>query len=160
MAIGKRIRRIRLMRGLTQREVGEAAGFNVKSADIRVTQYESEARIPQEKMTKAIANALRVDTMAIDVPNVDNEYGLMQTLFYLEDEHGFKINDINGKPCLVLDISSFDGLRDRLVDWQKEYNKFINGEISKEEYDEWRYTYPEIPVKRTRLEIDKIRNKE
>ena len=30
--------------------------------------------------------------------------------------------------------------------WQKQAEKFKNGEISKEEYDQWRYNYPEFNV--------------
>jgi hypothetical protein len=28
--------------------------------------------------------------------------------------------------------------------WQQQSDKLANGEISKEEYDEWRYKYPEL----------------
>ena len=30
--------------------------------------------------------------------------------------------------------------------------------ISKEEYDRWRYTYPEVEVQRTRDALDELRN--
>ena len=32
---------------------------------------------------------------------------------------------------------------DMLSAWQEQVEKFQNGEITKEEYDNWRYNYPE-----------------
>ena len=49
-------------------------------------------------------------------------------------------------------------LNDRFNAWCKEYEKFKNEEISKEEYDQWRYTYPEVEVKRIRDDLDKLRD--
>ena len=42
MTTGKRIRFIRTFRGMTQKELGIALGFDAGSADIRVSQYESD----------------------------------------------------------------------------------------------------------------------
>ncbi len=46
---------------------------------------------------------------------------------------------------------------ERFTAWQKEAEKYRNGEISKEEYDRWRYTYPEVEVQRTRETLDILR---
>lgn len=43
--------------------------------------------------------------------------------------------------------------------WQKEAEKYRNGEITKDEYDAWRYTYPEYEAKRTRERLDKLKSK-
>ena len=40
MAVGDRIKRARNFRGMTQKELGIAIGFEEKSADIRIAQYE------------------------------------------------------------------------------------------------------------------------
>ena len=47
MAVGDRIKRVRNFRGMTQKELGIAVGFDEKSADIRIAQYESN--IPTHK---------------------------------------------------------------------------------------------------------------
>ena len=44
MALGDRIRYFRKWRGLTQQELGEAVGFSRGSADVRIGQYESNAK--------------------------------------------------------------------------------------------------------------------
>ena len=59
--IGARIREIRLVRGLTQLELGEKVGL---SAD-RVRQYETGYRKPKTDMIKAIASALEVQPLAL-----------------------------------------------------------------------------------------------
>jgi hypothetical protein len=38
--------------------------------------------------------------------------------------------------------------------WQQEAEKLKNGEISKEEYDTWRYNYPRIEAERTKVALD------
>ena len=54
-------------------------------------------------------------------------------------------------------ITSYISLLERFTAWQKEAEKYRNGEISKEEYDRWRYTYPEVEVQRTRESLDQLR---
>ena len=43
--------------------------------------------------------------------------------------------------------------------WQKQAEKLKNGEITKDEYDQWRYTYPESKVECTREALDELRVK-
>ena len=97
--------------------------------------------------------------MALNVPDIDTELGLMHTLFALEDIYGFKINKIDGEICISLDKNrgmSYISLDENFTAWYNEAEKYRNGEISKEDYDKWRYTYPEIEVQRTRNRLDKI----
>lgn len=60
MSPGKRIRRFRLKRGMTQRALGTAVGFPAKTADIRIAQYESGARTPKHGLLCALAQALDI----------------------------------------------------------------------------------------------------
>ena len=69
MMIGKRIKNIRKKCGMTQKELGVAVGFNVKSADVRIAQYESGKRKPKEKILTSIANALNVSLKTLDNPD-------------------------------------------------------------------------------------------
>ena len=144
MAFGKRIKLIRQLRGLTQRELGEQLGFSGNAADIRIAQYESETRKPKDKIAEAMAFRLDVPTFALDVPNIDNRYGILHTLFALEDEAGFMIDNIDGVPCICLDREHNDFLSffEMFNLWSEQHQKLLNGEITKEEYDDWRYSYP------------------
>ena len=162
MAIGERIRFFRNLRGMTQKYLGQAVGFPEKTADIRMAQYESGSRTPKAELTENLAGALGVSPLALSVPDIDSYLGLMHTLFALEDIYGIKIDKLDDEVCIRLDKNrgtSYISLLERFTAWQKEAEKYRNGEISKEEYDHWRYTYPEIEVQRTREALDSLRNK-
>lgn len=48
----------------------------------------------------------------------------------------------------------FSKMLNMLLSWKTEARKLKSGEITKEEYDQWRYTYPRIEAKRTKLALD------
>jgi transcriptional regulator with XRE-family HTH domain len=147
MAIGERIRFIRNLRGMTQKYLGMAIGFPERTADIRMAQYESGTRTPKVDLTNNLANALEVSPLALDLPNIDSDIGLMHTLFALEDIYGLKIGEIDGEVCLRLDKhrgATYISMFEMLNAWRQEAAKLETGEITKEEYDLWRYRYPEF----------------
>ncbi len=146
MAIGERIRFIRNLRGMTQKWLGQAVGFPQKTADIRMAQYESGSRTPKEDLVKTLAGVLEVSPLALQIPDIDTDLGFIHTLFAVEDLHGVRVEK-NGNEVHIV----FDGLKPNincsvfqmLSAWAEQADKFRNGEISKEQYDQWRYTYPE-----------------
>ena len=144
MAIGQRIKFFRNRKGLTQKQFGEALGFKGKTSDVRLAQYEAEARTPKDDLLKEMAYILDIDPKALTVPDIDTYFGIMHTFFALEDIYGFKIKEIDGQPCLYLDQGhySYNCIYNMLYAWQQQSKKLENGEISKEEYDNWRYKYP------------------
>ena len=103
MAIGERIRFFRTMRGMTQKYLGMLMGFPEKSADIRMAQYETGSRTPKSELTKALANALAVSPLALNVPNFDNYLGVMHTLFAMEDLYGLTVENRDGEVVLRID---------------------------------------------------------
>lgn len=161
MAIGNRIKLFRNMRNLTQKELGAKVGFPFNATDVRIAQYESEKRIPKDDMVNKLASTLDVSPAAIKVPDIDTDIGLMHTLFALEDTRPFRISKIDDTICISLDKhdSAYISMLDMLSLWYDEYEKLQNGEITKEEYDQWRYTYPKIEAERFKQDIDKIREK-
>lgn len=147
MAIGERIHFFRTMRGMTQKYLGMALGFPEKSADVRLAQYENGSRTPKADMTAALAQVLDVSPKALDVPDIDSYTGLMHTLFTLEDRYGLKINEMDGEVCLKVDVrknKDASRLHEMLCSWQQAAAMLEAGEISKEDYDKWRYYYPEF----------------
>ena len=146
MAIGKRIRFFRNRKGMTQKQLGELLGFLGKTSDVRMAQYESESRTPKHYLVKEMAHLLDVSPRAITVPEIDSYIGLMHTLFALEDMYGLKIGEIDGEVCLRLDKSAgttYTTMFDMFHTWQEQAARLEQGEITKEEYDQWRYKYPE-----------------
>ena len=146
MAIGERIRYFRNLRGMTQKYLGKMVGFSERTADIRMAQYESGSRTPKAELIKNLSYAFNVSPMALTVPDIDTYYGLMHTLFTLEDLYGLKITELDGEVCLHLDKGMSKNYMTMLTMfnyWNEQAQKLKNGEITKEEYDHWRYTYPE-----------------
>ena len=132
MAIGERIRFFRNLKGMTQKYLGMQVGFPEKTADIRMAQYESGSRTPKAELTENLAGALGVSPLALSVPDIDSYLGLMHTLFALEDIYGMKIDKLDDEVCIRLDKNrgtSYISLLERFTAWQKEAEKYRNGEI-------------------------------
>lgn len=147
MAIGERIHFFRTMRGMTQKYLGMLLGFPEKSADVRLAQYETEARTPKADLTASLANALSVSPLALSVPDIDSYLGLMHTLFTLEDRYGLTVDELDGEVCLRVNVRhSKDAARlhEMLCSWRQAAAMLKAGEISQEDYDRWRYRYPEF----------------
>ena len=85
MKIGEKIKRVRLHRQMKQRELGEMVGFTDGAAN-RIAQYESGFRVPKEDMVKKIAAALHVRECALLEPDTGNLGGIMETLFWLDED--------------------------------------------------------------------------
>ena len=146
MAIGERIRFFRNLCGMTQKYLGQVVGFPEKTADIRMAQYESGSRTPKADLTNTLAQVFEVSPQALTVPDIDSYNGLMHTLFTLEDLYGLKITELDGEVCLHLDKgmgTNYITMFDMFSAWEEHAEKYKNGEITKGEYDHWRYNYPQ-----------------
>ena len=147
MAIGERIHFFRIMRGMTQKYLGMLVGFPERSADVRLAQYETGSRKPKADLTAALAQALDVAPQALDIPDIDSYIGLMHTLFALEDIYGLTISETNGEVCLKVNKNKNKDtaeLLKMLSAWKEQADKLSAEEISKEDYDQWRYNYPKF----------------
>ena len=156
MAIGERIRFFRILRGMTQKYLGITVGFPEKSADVRLSQYESGTRTPKADLTAALAQVLDVSPKALAVPDIDSYIGLMHTLFTLEDLYGLRVKELDGEVCLTVDVrQSRDAtqLHEMLCNWREQAAKLETGEISKEDYDKWRYHYPDLDTSSLRQKV-------
>jgi Predicted transcriptional regulators len=145
MAIGERIRFFRNLRGMTQKYLGMQVGFPEKTADIRMAQYESGSRTPKADLTNNLAEVFGISAQALTVPDIDIYNGLMHTLFTLEDLYGIRIDKLSDEVCIRLDKgmgANYITMFEMFSVWQKQAEKLKNGEISKEEYDNWCYNYP------------------
>lgn len=101
MAIGQRIKFFRNRKGMTQKQLGEQLGFKGKTSDVRMAQYESEARVPKIDLVKQMSQIFDVNTHALTVPDIDTHIGLMHTLFALKDMYGLKVRNVDGQPHLI-----------------------------------------------------------
>lgn len=147
MAIGKRIKFFRTRNGMTQKQLGEDLGFKEKTSDVRMAQYEAEARIPKDDLVETMSQIFEVSPHALTVPDIDSGIGFMHTLFALEDMYGIKIDETDEGICLRPSVdSSIDSIevREMLLAWKEQAIKLKEEEISQDVYDHWRYKYPEL----------------
>ena len=114
---------------------------------MRLAQYETGSRKPKAELTAALAQALDVAPQALDIPDIDSQIGLMHTLFALEDIYGLTISETDGEVCLKISKDkgkAAEELLQMLTAWQEQAAKLTTEEISREEYDNWRYHYPKF----------------
>jgi hypothetical protein len=86
----------------------------------------------------------------------------MHILFTLEDNYGFQIDERDDTICLTLDRDNFREylkMTEMLAAWHKEATKLDNGEITKDDYDNWKYNYPKIEAERFKASLDERRAK-
>ena len=150
MTIGEKIKKARNLRGLTQKELGMKLGFDEKSADVRVAQYESGTRTPKADLLSEIAAVLDVNINSLKNLSLENTETFIHLLFDLEQEskklhtNNFSIISVsdelgNSQPALQFHNHL---LNEFLEEWQfrrKELNEKI---ITEEEYAEWMLNFP------------------
>ncbi len=116
--IGARIREIRLVRGLTQLELGEKVGL---SAD-RVRQYETGYRKPKTDMIKAIASALEVQPLALTDPVATSYLGAVYAMFELEKLYDLTLTEADGVFSLQFKSETAQSLVKYLNVWYRALN--------------------------------------
>ena len=116
--IGARIREIRLVRGLTQLELGEKVGL---SAD-RVRQYETGYRKPKTDMIKAIASALEVQPLALTDPVATSYLGAVYAMFELEKLYDLTLTEADGVFSLQFKSEKAQSLVKYLNVWYRALN--------------------------------------
>lgn len=144
MNISERIRFFRKKKGLSLKQLGLLVGFPEKCADVRIAQYESGTRKPKESIVGAIAKALNISPLALSIPEIGDPLSLLHLMFALEDTYGEWVEGRNGAVALNFDpYNNKDAARLYVMfcEWRDQYEKMLNGKITKEEYDNWRYNY-------------------
>ena len=86
MTVGEKIKKIRTFRGMTQKELGLAIGFEEKGADNRIAQYETNYRVPKRELLDKIAQALRVDRQNFYTVQPGCAEDFMRTFFWLDED--------------------------------------------------------------------------
>lgn len=147
MAIGDRIKRARLFRGLTQKELGRQVGFDEKTADVRIAQYESGVRTPKEDMLRTMAEVLDVNYRSLSEPTLYAAEDLMFTLFELDEHYDIELHEIPDpkypkKKHIAVQFHS-NVLDSFLIEWLKRKKDLADETISKDEYTEWKLNWPD-----------------
>ncbi len=150
MTIGEKIKTARNLRGLTQKELGIKLGFDEKSADVRIAQYESGTRTPKSELLLEIAVVLDVNINSLKNPYLENTETFIHLLFDLEQEskkqhiNNFSIISVpdefgNPQPAILFHNHL---LNEFLSEWQLRRKELSEKFITEEEYAEWMMNFP------------------
>ena len=169
MTVGEKIKKIRTFRGMTQKELGLAVGFEEKGADNRIAQYETNYRVPKRELLDKIAQALRVESQNFYTLRPGCAEDFMRTFFWLDedspgsirlfqlvrnpgktgasDDTAVRYNDTDDWPAQPpVGIYFNYGLVDEFMrEWLLRQQELHAGEITRDEYFEWKLNWP-VPV--------------
>lgn len=125
--LGKSIRKIRMRRNMTQRELANAIDGISESA---LRSYELGERCPKKNTLERIAKALDVAPACFDTYGIEHYHELMHALFLLEDRLGIE-------PCADGSIRFTDEAILSCVCTWRDWKEFLEeGKITREEYED------------------------
>lgn len=85
ITFGEKLRYLRPKNNLTQKQLGMAVGFPENTADVRIAQYESNARMPREELLKKLAQLLRVQKEILTVPVLTKPKEFSAAFFWINE---------------------------------------------------------------------------
>lgn len=146
MSIGTKISKLRVKRGMTQKELGQAVGFSASTADVRIAQYEAGKRVPKTDTVWKLASILEVNPDYLGAPVLANTEETLRALFFLDeynsvDLQSVEVKDHNtGGPRQKVFVAppALDGY---LEEWFLKKQALANKEISQDEYYEWKMNW-------------------
>lgn len=144
MSSGYLFRKFRELRGLTQKALGTMINLD----DVRVRQYELDKRNPKDDVLDNISNALGVKSDYFKDPSYPYNYEeVMRLLFKLEDSIPMAMSkvDVDGTPVHSIVFLGHNILKiDKTLEaWTKKQFEFMDGEITFEEYEDWKANWPD-----------------
>ena len=132
MISGKKLKQIRLFRKLTQKELAIMSGLT----DAAIRNYELGNRSPNIEQLRKIADALECDISALIDHDPNSIFEIMHIIFDYEKEMRFR-------PLAPTALLSHNPhFADFLVEWDEMRKKHYNGEITDEEFEDWKLSFP------------------
>lgn len=82
-SFGERLKFVRRCRGFTQKELGMLLGYPENQADVRIAQYEKNARTPKQKTMKKLIEILNVSPVVFSQTICSSSEELLQSMYWL-----------------------------------------------------------------------------
>ena len=167
MTIGDKIKKIRTFRNMTQAELGAALGWGDKGAN-RLAQYETNYRVPRKDLVTEMAKILDVNPIALYEPTIMNAEELMETLFWIDEFNPgmiklFQLETYPGEKCNSNEDTAvryhdsdswpanppvgmwfnYGVLNEFMKEWVLRKEELRSGEITRDEYFEWKINWPQ-----------------
>lgn len=134
--IGQRIKKYRLLKKWTQRELASRAGIH----EITEQAYELGTRHPKAEYIEKIARALNIDVSYLYPSRTDTTDSIVGILYDLLDEYGnLIVKDVDGQFFFGVDNSDVNR---KMSDIYEEYTRVESGEQSMGNFKIWLAQYP------------------
>ena len=147
MTLGDKIRKYRVQRNLTQKELGKKVGFSDATADSRIRKYESDMMAPKEDIRSRLIEVLDVDPSALSYSQVYDLEDMVRVLFEMEETFGLRIESRDNATSLTFDHS--DSNSEKLISylslWEQEQGRLSSPHptsYEREVYENWKAHFP------------------
>lgn len=130
--LGSRIKELRKRRGMTQRELAIEAGLSESA----LRSYELGDRNPKPIHITMISRALKVRPEVFADTTIRTNMEVIHLIFNLEER--YKMHPIESERAITSDDRD---IAKAFRDWGDMRAKMQRGEITKEEYEDWKDTY-------------------
>lgn len=135
MISGKKLKQIRLFRKLTQKELAIMSGLT----DAAIRNYELGNRSPNIEQLRKIADALNCDISALTDHEPNSIHEFIHIIFDYEKEMKLRPLIDDATSSLLSHDMNFN---DFLVEWDEMRKKHYNGEITDDEFEDWKLSFP------------------
>lgn len=135
MISGQKLKKLRLLRDLTQKELA----IKAELTDAAIRNYELGNRSPTKEQMQKIAQALDCDISALTDHEPNSIHEFIHIIFDYEKE--MKLRPLVDDSTYAL-LSHDMNFNDFLVEWDEMRKKHYDGEITDEEFEDWKLSYP------------------
>ena len=149
MTLGEKIRKYRILKGLTQKELGMKVGFSAATADSRIRKYEKDIMAPKEDIRSKIAEALDVDYSALSDISIESYEDIMHVLFLFEEMFGMEMERNEEKTTFSFDNNNpnYAKLLSYMYSWYVQKKSILPETdearaTSLETYQKWKARFP------------------
>ena len=135
MISGNKLKELRLLRGLTQKELA----MKSELTDAAIRNYELGNRSPSREQMEKIAKALECDISALVEHDPISIFEIFQIIFDYEEIVKLRPLIEEGTQALMSQDMNFNNF---LVEWDEMRKKHYNEEITDDEFRDWKLSYP------------------
>lgn len=132
---GRKIRRLRMHRQIPAKVLGKP--YHISEASM--LQYELGIRSVSEEKLRNIANALGTRPSVLRPRHLAGIEDAMQVLFEIAELFELEPSLQDGRVVLSAPFSDLDKY---LKEWAKQFQKYKDGELTEEQYQEWKDYFP------------------
>ena len=123
-----------MLRGLYQSELRNKIGLSEGA----IRHYETGIRTPKQPLIEAIAEALDVSPLALRDYGVESVRDFLGLLLQLEDDFGIAPSPDGTRLLIMPDAKNAPKMVQMLRTWAEQRELLNSGEITAEEYCDWR----------------------